>query len=623
MEILRRNIGINFHDRTATVRVWAPYANDVAIHLVDGGEPLPLQRQERGYWYLETTAIVEGTKYWLVVDGKPQLPDPASISQPDGVHGPSQALTLDFEWNTPVWDDSQWSNVPLTDYIIYELHTGTFSAGGDFEGIAERLDYFVELGITAIEIMPVASFPGTRNWGYDGVFPFAVQFSYGGPARLQQLISLCHSKGLAVILDVVYNHLGPEGNYLGEFGPYFTDKYKTPWGDAVNFDDKGCYGVREYFIENALMWFRDFHVDALRLDAVHAIKDFSALHILQEIRMKVDLLMKETGRIHYLIAESDLNDPRYISPVSNNGLGMDAQWVDEFHHALRVAAGEPKSGYYSDFDGILHLAKSYTDAYVYTDMYSEERMKVFGRSAEGHPGEQFIVFSQNHDQVGNRMLGERISTLVNFEMQKLLAAAVLSAPFLPMLFMGEEWGEKNPFLYFIDHTDPELVDLVRQGRKDEFAAMYTEGQAPDPKSEETFLKSKLNWPLLSHTEHRTLFQFYKFMISLRKRIAVLSSGDRSAVGVRVFADKQSLVLERGMSNHNEVVVCLMNFSDQVQELSIPDQIITCTKVADSADAQWLGKSAAPDYINPESLPGSGHNIPIQPHSFLAYSAFYV
>ena len=622
MEILRRNIGISFSESGAHVRVWAPNADQVALKLTDDGAVIPLDRQSRGYWYAETDLVKEGCKYWIVLNGEKELPDPASVSQPDGVHGASQALSLNFDWSAETGGAEQWTSIPLKDYVVYELHTGTFSEEGNFDGIAKRLDHLLSLGITAIEIMPVASFPGGRNWGYDGVFPFAVQHTYGGAPGLKNLIELCHQKGLAVVLDVVYNHLGPEGNYLGEFGPYFTNKYKTPWGDAVNFDDRGSHGVRDYYIENALMWFRDFQIDALRLDAVHAIKDFSAVHILQEIRQKADLLMQQTGRVHYLIAESDLNDPKYISPVENNGLGMDAQWVDEFHHALRVASGQPKTGYYSDFNGIEHLAKSYKDAYVYTGMYSEERMKVFGRSADGHAGEQFIVFSQNHDQVGNRMLGERTGTLVSFEMQKLLAAAVVFAPYIPMLFMGEEWGERNPFLYFIDHTDPDLVELVHKGRKEEFAAMHADGEAPDPKREETFLRSKLNWSLLSEGTHQALLDFYKSIIALRKRNVVLSACDRSAVRVRVLADKNALIMERGLTGSNEVVVCLMNFSDKVQELSMPDHVVTCIKVADSADKQWLGPASAPNRINPEAISGSAQ-ISIQPQSFIAYAAFYV
>ena len=380
------------------------------------------------------------------------------------------------------WKDEQWKNIPFNDYIIYELHTGTFSPEGNFSGIKTRLDHLLSLGITAIEIMPVAAFPGDRNWGYDGVFPFAVQASYGGAKALQDLVAACHEKGLAVILDVVYNHVGPEGNYLEHFAAYFTDKYHTPWGRAVNFDDKDSDGVRAFVVENALMWFRDFHIDALRLDAVHAIKDFGAVHILEEIRRRTDELMKETGRIHYLIAESDLNDPRYISSIAQYGLGMDAQWVDEFHHALRVTAGENRIGYYLDFNGLSDLAKSYADAYVYTGAYSEERRKTFGRAAKNHPGQQFIVFSQNHDQVGNRMLGERSSTLYGFRMQRLMAAAVLCAPYLPLLFMGEEYGETSPFLYFVSHKDPELIEMVRKGRREEFAALHAKGECTRPSS---------------------------------------------------------------------------------------------------------------------------------------------
>ncbi|MBB6272461.1 maltooligosyltrehalose trehalohydrolase [Pedobacter cryoconitis] len=631
----QRNIGLNFYKEPdqgslkAHIKVWAPKAKTMSLKVA--GQYIPLEKQEHGYWFAETDQVQPKDRYWFVLDGTVQLADPASLSQPDGVHNASEALNLDYKWQ-----DRDWKNIPLQDYIFYELHTGTFSESGDFSGIAKHLDHLLDLGVTAIEIMPVAAFPGTRNWGYDGVFPFAVQNSYGGAAELQKLVSLCHEKGLAVVLDVVYNHVGPEGNYLGQFGPYFTDKYQTPWGNAINFDDQDCDGVREYIVENVLMWFRDFHIDALRLDAVHAIKDFSAVQILQEIRTQVDLLMQDSGRIHYLIAESDLNDPRFISSVTENGLGMNAQWVDEFHHALRVTAGEKKIGYYSDFEGIAHLAKSYQDAYVYTGMYSPERKKTFGKKAGGHPGAQFIVFSQNHDQVGNRMLGERSGTLFSFEMQKLMAAAVFCSPFLPMLFMGEEWGEINPFLYFIDHTDEQVVEMVRNGRKAEFAAMHGAGEPVDPKAETTFNASKLNWTLLSgegqkekdtetatrnSIQHKYLFDFYKYMIALRKKNVLLSAGDRDAVRVQVFKEKNSLVLERGLTASKEVIVCLMNFSDEAQELILPPHVITYTKIADSAAPEWMGQSAAPAYIHPEA--GESQTIQLQPESFIAYSAFYV
>lgn len=605
----RRNIGVNFKEQQAQIRLWAPMARTAAIK-TDSQEPMALLQENYGYWSLQTDKVKPGDKFWFVIDGEKELADPASLSQPDDVHGASMAIDLHYDWK-----DAHWKNIPLNDYIIYELHTGTFSPEGNFQGITVRLDHLITLGITAIELMPIAAFPGSRNWGYDGVFPFAVQQSYGGATALQDLVSACHQKGLAVILDVVYNHVGPEGNYLGQFGPYFTDKYSTPWGHAVNFDDQDCDGVRDFLLENAMMWFRDFHIDALRLDAVHAIKDFSALHILENIRQQTDEVMKLTGRVHYLIVESDLNDPRYIT-ASPCGLGMDAQWTDEFHHALRVTAGEKRIGYYSDFNGLEHLAKSYTSAYVYTGEYSAERKKTFGRAAEGHSGQQFIVFSQNHDQVGNRMSGERSSTLYGYQMQKVVAAAVLCAPYLPLLFMGEEYGETNPFLYFVSHTDPALIEMVRNGRKEEFAAMHSQGEAPDPQSEDTFQASKLNWDLLSAGNHRALFQFYRHMIALRKSFPALGGNDRSACKVHPFKDQQCLLIERGLTGDPQLVLCLINFSADEQALALPAGIRDCRKIADTAFLEEQQIKAAPTILE------ESQEVLLQPISFIAYSAHY-
>ncbi|WP_256003388.1 malto-oligosyltrehalose trehalohydrolase [Pedobacter deserti] len=611
IDVLRRGLGVHFNaEGLAEVCLWAPKLKEIS--LVTGDKTLPLTPQSYGYWHLSTNALRPGDTYWFLADGQHRLADPASVCQPEGVHGPSLAVNLEDRQ-----EGGDWKNPPLSEYIIYELHTGTFSPRGDFEGIAERLDHLKELGITAIELMPVAAFPGNRNWGYDGVFPFAAHSAYGGAEGLRELVARCHEKGIAVVLDVVYNHLGPEGNYLDQFGPFFTDKYHTPWGNAINFDDSGCDGVRHYFIENVLMWFRNFHIDALRLDAVHAIKDFGAVHILQEIRRYTDELMAQTGRKHYLIVESDLNDPRYISPLSENGLGMDAQWVDEFHHTLRVAAGEPKQGYYCDFNGAEHLAKSYRDAYVYTGMFSEERCKTFGREATGRDGSQFIVFSQNHDQVGNRMLGERSSELYSFEMQKLLAAAVMCSPFLPMLFMGEEWGEKNPFLYFVSHTDPDLVELVRKGRKEEFAAMHNGGEAPDPQAEETFERSRLNWDALREQGQAEMFRFYKELIALRKSHPLLRSTDRLAVDAEVLPGGSCLRLTRKAQGSNDVLICLMNFSAEVQHVKLPDTGAQLHKLIDSADPQWLGPAAAPEQAEGAAA------VDLQPQSFIAYSTIHV
>ncbi len=602
-----RNIGVNFNgSNEANVTLWAPLAEHVQLVLKDGST-LDLNRGELGYWHATTSQIKPNDSYQFAIDKKQPLPDPASLSQPEGVHGPSRAYNL----NAFTWNDQAWNNIPQEDYIIYELHAGTFSASGDFGGIIPKLDHLIQLGVTAIEIMPVAQFPGSRNWGYDGVFPFAVQNSYGGPEKLQELVQACHDKGLAVILDVVYNHVGPEGNYFGQFGPYFTDKYHTPWGQAVNFDDEHCDGVRDYFIENVLMWFRDFHIDALRMDAVHAIKDLSATHILKEIKEHVSRYVESSGKNHYLIIECDLNDPRFLDDTNKNGFGMDAQWIDEFHHALRVTAGQSPTGYYEDFKGIKDLEKSYKDAYVYDGQYSPHRKKLFGRNAEEHTGAEFIVFSQNHDQVGNRMLGERSSTLYSYEMQKLLAAAVLCSPFLPMLFMGEEWGETNPFLYFVSHTDQELNLAVRKGRKAEFAAFHNEGEAPDPDKEETFLESKIQWNLLEEQPHATLLAYYRELIALRKSHPALHNGSRKNLEVAALEDQNCLVLKRWEGE--ETVICVMNFSQSPQTVPLEQETGTLRQLINSADDRWNGPGAI---TNAEV---STNEVSLQPESIAIYS----
>ncbi|MXV51491.1 malto-oligosyltrehalose trehalohydrolase [Pedobacter sp. HMF7647] len=606
IDIEKRSIGVNFQeDGKAVVRVWAPSADKLDLLIVQTGEVVSLNKREFGYWQVTTDRLNAGDKYCFLIDGKIKRPDPASLSQPDGVHESSQAVSLK-EFN---WTDTGWTNPPLGDYIFYELHTGVFSPEGTFSGIEEKLDYLLELGITAIEIMPVAQFPGNRNWGYDGVFPFAVQNSYGGPNGLRHLINACHNKGVAVVLDVVYNHMGPEGNYFDSFGPYFTDKYNTPWGSAINVDDAWCDGVREYFIENALMWFRDFHVDALRLDAVHAIKDLSATHILREIKENVDALMKQSSRKHHLIVELDLNDHRFIDPVKNCGYGMDAQWIDEFHHALRVAAGGDTNGYYSDFDGINHLAKAYRDAYVFDGMYSPHRKKIFG-SKTGNPGWQFIVFSQNHDQVGNRMLGERSSQLFSFETQKLLAGAIIVSPFLPMFFMGEEWSEPNPFLYFVSHTDPELAEAVRKGRKEEFSDFHSAGEVPDPMAEGTFLKSKLQWGLLDKPDHERMFKYYQALISLRKNNQVLKKCNRDNLEVVADPENQLLLLERWEGEHR--LFCALNFSKQRRTAVIPPSEKDWNKLISSSDKQWGGFEDSPE------ITIGNANLEVSPESVVIY-----
>jgi maltooligosyltrehalose trehalohydrolase len=610
IDIRKRGIGVNFNGGpNADVVVWAPGEQFVDL-VINESKKIRLERDDDGYHKSVVTELMPGDFYRFQTSVG-FYPDPASLSQPKGVHAASMAI----DPSVYPWNDGDWKNSPLDTYIMYELHTGTFTPGGTFREIEDKLDHLLTLGITAIELMPVAQFPGTRNWGYDGVFPFAVQNVYGGAEALQHLVDCCHRKKIAVILDVVYNHLGPEGNYLDTYGPYFTDKYKTPWGKAINFDDAGCDGVRRFFIENALMWLRDFHIDALRFDAVHAIKDFSPVHILREIKQYVNKLMEETGRSYYLIVESDLNDTRFITPLEQQGYGMDAQWTDEFHHALRVTAGEEKQGYYTDFNGVEHLAKSVKDAYVYTGQYSSHREKSFGVPTENYPGPGFVVFSQNHDQTGNRMLGERTSTLLSFEKQKLLAGMVLMSPYLPLLFMGEEWSEPHPFLYFADPMDQQLAEAIRKGRKEEFKAFHSNGEAPDPVLEDTFLQSKLQWNLLNSEPYQTMFRYYAQLISLRKKMPVLRQCDRKQMEVSCDAMQNILRIYRW--SDGQYIVATMNFSQQPYETKMPENCKQWKNILDSADPEWRGPVASPAVVP------MGGKVIVQPQSILMYTNCYV
>jgi maltooligosyltrehalose trehalohydrolase len=609
IDIHKRKIGVNFERDVAEILLWAPFADEVKLVIQDNDVSLDLSPQEFGYWFLRTEKLLPGQSYLFELhkNGKSmQRADPASLMQSNGVHGPSTAFNVhDYSYT-----DTEWKGLALNEYIIYELHVGTFTQEGNFSGVEQKLAHLVELGITAVELMPVASFPGNRNWGYDGVFPFAVQETYGGPLSLQALVNACHQKGLAVILDVVYNHNGPEGNYLADFAPYYTDKYQTPWGQAINFDDAQADGVRNFYIENVLMWFRDFHIDALRMDAVHAIKDLSAKHILAEMREHVDQLNNALGKRHHLIIECDLNDPQYINPLQQHGYGMDAQWNDEFHHALRVTAGQERTGYYADFNGLPHLAKSYRDAYVYDGIFSETRQKTFGSPASSNKGEQFVVFSQNHDQVGNRMLGERSGVLYSLSKQKMLAAAVFMSPFLPLLFMGEEWGETNPFLYFVSHSDPALIAAVRKGRAAEFKAFHQQGEAPDPQDPATFERSKLQWALRETTPHQQLFTFYKALINLRKSNQVLNKLNRKQLKVESFETQNCLLLHRW--NEEEKLVCFFNYSNQKQKISFADSA-HWKRLLDSEDPLYGGYQES--YFDSDNR----EILIIQPESFLIYA----
>jgi len=588
--------------------VWAPFAHN--MELIAGAKQdmsIPMQKEDFGYWSVETDHLMNGTLYYYRIDNELLRPDPASLSQPQGVHGPSEIINLqDFEWQ-----DSKWIGLPLSEMVIYELHVGSFTNEGTFYGVIQKLDYLMELGINAIEIMPVGQFPGTRNWGYDVAYPFAVQNSYGSARGLQNLVDTCHNKGIAVILDVIYNHLGPEGNYLPDYGPYLTNKYATPWGEAINFDDAYSDEVRNYYIRNALMWFRDFHIDALRLDAVHAIKDCGALHFMEELSRNIASYNTTTQQNRLLIAESDLNDVRYINTYNRGGYGLDAQWNDDFHHSLHALITSEQNGYYKDYGKIHHLAKSLRHAFVYDGLYSQFRKQRYGNKVTDQSGEQFIIYAQNHDQIGNRKNGERLSHLANFEQLKLAAGITLVSPYIPLLFMGEEYMEANPFLYFVDHSNPDLIKKVRQGRKDEFKDFHGRGKVPDPQSNDVFNQSRLQWNI-SENPNAKLLQFYKFMISLRKSEHVLCYGDRSMMRVQEFTEQQILFLYRWYLKNIVITIC--NFSDRVQVYkvsSIPHN--TFYKILDSASTDWNG----PGSDSPEQI-YANNSIIIQPNSIVLY-----
>jgi len=573
--------------------VWAPLVHKVDVHLLAPRERLvPMESGERGYHHAAVDGVEPRSLYLYRLDERRERPDPASRFQPQGVHGPSEVVSPHFEW-----EDAGWTGLPLQEYTIYELHVGTFTPEGTFDAVIPYLDELRELGITAIELMPVAQFPGARNWGYDGVYPFAVQNSYGGPQGLKRLVNACHKLGLAVVLDVVYNHLGPEGNYLIEFGPYFTDSYKTPWGAALNFDGPHSDEVRRFFIENAQYWVTEFHIDALRLDAVHAIIDHSAVPFVEELAEAAHDRAKQLDRRIHVIAESTLNDARLVRPRELGGYGLDAQWNEDFHHSLHTLLTGERSGYYQDFGEFGQLVKAFSEGFVYSGQYSPYRRCRHGSSSRDVPAEKLVVFAQNHDQVGNRMLGERLSQLVPFEELKLAAGVVLLSPFIPLLFMGEEYGETAPFQYFVSHSDAELVEAVRRGRREEFAAFEWKGEPPDPQDEGTFARSRLNRSLRGEGHHVVLFAFYKELFRLRKSIAALASLRKEQMEVLSYDKDQVLFLRRWSGNSEAFAV--FNLGDIGATVAAGATKGRWRKVLDSADERWQGGGT--------SIPGILHS----------------
>ena len=567
-------------------KVWAPKPSTIGVKIESTVHPM--QKTAGGWWQADVKNAGAGTDHAFLVDGsEPAVPDPRSAWQPHGVHGPSRVV----DHTVFAWTDAQWQAPPLASAILYELHIGTFTPEGTLDAALARLPYLKDLGVTHVELMPVNAFPGNRGWGYDGVSLFAPQQAYGGPEALKRFVNACHEHGLAVLLDVVYNHLGPSGNYLGKFGPYFTHLHNTPWGDAVNLEDAGSHEVRRFFCDNALMWLRDYHFDGLRLDAVHAYMDRSAIHFMEQLSTEVRALEAETGRRYVVIAESDLNDPRLVKAPEAGGYGMDAQWSDDFHHSLVTVLTGDCSGYYSDFGTMADLAKSLKSVFVYDGIYAPHRDRIHGRPVEGLPAWRFLGYSQNHDQVGNRAQGERLCHLVNIGRAKIAAALVFTAPFVPMLFQGEEWAASSPFQYFTDHEDAELGRLVSEGRKKEFAAFgWNPDDIPDPQDEQTFLRSKLNWEEQASGQHAEMLDWYKQLISLRKNHPELTDGSLKETSVEYSEEEKWLAMRRGSL---EIVLNLGNQSLQ-RQIPPASKLLLCSNTGIKKDQASL--SLPPDAV---------------------------
>lgn len=587
--------------------VWAPLRKQVTVKVVAPIEKvLPMQSIEQGYWRVEADEISPGTQYLFELEGDQAFPDPASHFQPDGVHQASAVV----DHTQFGWTDQQWQGIPQAEMVIYELHVGTFTPEGTFEAIIPRLSQLKELGINAVEIMPISQFPGDRNWGYDGVYPFAAQNSYGGPEGLKRLVNACHEQGMALILDAVYNHFGPEGNYIGEFGPYFTEAYKGIWGAALNFDGAYSYGVRNYFIQNALHWFEHYHIDALRLDATDSIFDLTAKHFLQELAEVTAEFSQQQGRSFLLIAENDVSDVRIVSNPEAGGYGLDGQWNDAFHHCLHVLLTGEQIGYYKDYGTCEQFVKAYQQGFVYSWQYSPFRNRWHGSDSSHLAGDRFVVFAQNHDQVGNRILGDRLSHMVSFEALKLSAGAVMLAPYIPLLFMGEEYAEEAHFLYFVSHTEPDLIEAVRQGRRKEFEAFHMEDEYADPESRETFDRSKLNWNLWQNGKHKVLRELYQHLIQLRRTIPALKHLDKQSMSAWAIEADKVIFLHRW--HENSQILAILNFNGQDQSIEFP-RSGQWHKILDSAEEKWLGSGSDGAIEVAHS-----DNLTIKGHSFLIY-----
>ena len=606
-------IGPNYlGDGRCGFTVWAPPHAKVELKIVSPGEKVyPMISDGMGYWSVTVDDVYPGASYLYRLNENFDSPDPASNYQPHGVHGPSQVV----DHRAFTWEDGDWPGIDLCTMVIYEIHVGTFTPEGTFDAVIPRLDELRGLGVNTLLIMPVAQCPGTRNWGYDGVYPFAVQNSYGGPDGLKRLVNECHKKGMAVKLDVVYNHLGPEGCALCNFGPYFTDDYKSPWGQAINVDGEYSDGVRNLFIYNAHYWLFDFHIDVLRLDAADRIYDINAYPFLQQLADEVRTTARQVGRKCFLIAEADQNDPKLTRPKEEGGFGLDAQWLDDFHHCIHTLLTGEREGYYVDYGSAGQLAKCYREGFVYSGEYSHYRKCRRGQPSIDIPAHRFVAFTQNHDQVGNRLAGDRLTRLVHFEALKLAAGALMLAPFIPQIFMGEEYGEENPFQYFVNHSDPELIKAVREGRKMEFTSFAWEDDPPDPQGDEPFMRSKLDWERRKAGKHKVLHDFYRTLISIRKDTPALANCDKERLEARAAEEERVIFLRRWQDDSACHIFCIFNFNTIDARVFVGDVLPAgqWMKVIDSSDTAWNG----PGSLLPVELTTS-EAVHIREHSFALY-----
>lgn len=565
--------------------VWAPKADSVDVHLISPVERVErMQRDAHGYWSAVLDDVLPGATYYYRLDGEDR-PDPASRFQSEGVHGPSTVV----DPGTYHWNDASWHGLNRHDLVTYELHVGTFTDAGTFEAVIPYLDELRDFGVTAIELLPVNAFPGRWNWGYDGVLPFAVQSSYGTPDDLRRLVDACHQRGLGVILDVVYNHFGPEGNYLGQFGHYFTEQHLTPWGEALNFDGNQSDHVRDFLIHNGLYWLTEYHLDGFRLDAIHAIFDQTAKPFLEEWTAAVRRRGEELGKYPVVIAESMMNDPKVIQPAALGGFDMDAEWNDDFHHALHVLLTGERDGYYADYTGIEDLAKAYRQGYVYTGEFMGFRGRRHGRTPHGCAPWQFLAYTQTHDQVGNHGGCARMWDLTSFEGLKVGAAAVLLSPFTPMIFMGEEYGETHPWWYFVDHQDVSLRDAVREGRRREFAGFNWDGEMVDPDSPDAFHGSKLQHGLKDTAEHAVLYAWYRELLRLRREVPALGPGSFEEQSVYTLVPENLLFVHR-WRGEDQVCFVLAFGTDEVN-VRLPFPEGQWERTLDSTDQDWSGSGS--------------------------------